>query len=169
MTKAISASMRGWMKRPAGIVRAVVESHVVEQHAAVGNIDVQRVLHRLRGQADLPADYRAAGFQLAADKRRLHRIGVGHFHVRMADGQQPDLPAGRVGLEQILGRPLDFVFRKRHVSSATPFFSTPMPSASISTSSPGLRKIGGSKRAPAPVGVPVTMMSPGTRVVKVEI
>ena len=44
-----------------------------------------------------------------------------------------------------------------------------MPSASTSITSPGFSQIGGSKRAPAPVGVPVTMTSPGTSVVKVEM
>jgi hypothetical protein len=111
----------------------------------------------------------ATGLELAADERRLHRIGVVHLHLRMAQSQQPDLAAVFVGKEQVLGGLLDFGFAECHASSATPFRSVPIPSASTSTTSPGFRKTGGSCRAPAPVGVPVTMMSPGTSVVKVEI
>ena len=38
-----------------GNLTAIGKKHVLEQHAAVGNVDVQRILHGLRGQADLPA------------------------------------------------------------------------------------------------------------------
>jgi len=44
-----------------------------------------------------------------------------------------------------------------------------MPSAEAVISSPGLRHFGGSKRAPAQVGVPRLIISPGTRVVRVEM
>jgi hypothetical protein len=54
-------------------------------------------------------------------------------------------------------------------SSITPLRSTPIFSASTSMTSPGFKYRGGSNRAPAPVGVPVTMTSPGASVVKVEI
>ena len=55
-----------------------------------------------------------------------------------------------------------------HASSATVFDSTPMPDTSTSTTSPGTSHLGGSKRAPAPFGVPVRITSPGSNVVKVE-
>ncbi len=54
-------------------------------------------------------------------------------------------------------------------SPITGLRSVPMPSASTSTMSPGCSQTGGSRRAPAPVGVPVTMWSPGTSVVNVEM
>ena len=52
---------------------------------------------------------------------------------------------------------------------ATELRNTPKPSASTSTMSPGFSQTGGLSRAPAPVGVPVRIMSPGTSVVKVEM
>jgi hypothetical protein len=45
--------------------------------------------------------------------------------------------------------------------------NTPSRDDSTSTTSPGLSQRGGSKRAPAPVGVPVAIMSPGFSVAKV--
>ena len=53
------------------------------------------------------------------------------------------------------------------LSSAIPFRNVPIPGTAISTTSPGSSQRGGSKRAPAPTGVPVTMMSPGFNVVKI--
>src|SRR5512145_2569876 len=53
-------------------------------------------------------------------------------------------------------------------SSATGLESTPTPSTSTSTTSPGTSHLGGLKRAPAPLGVPVRIRSPASRVVKVE-
>ena len=53
-------------------------------------------------------------------------------------------------------------------SSATLLASMPMPAASTSTLSPGTSHFGGSKKAPAPVGVPVEITSPGFSAVKAE-
>ena len=53
------------------------------------------------------------------------------------------------------------------VSSTTRLLSVPISGTEMSTTSPALSQRGGSKRAPAPTGVPVTMMSPGFRVVKI--
>jgi hypothetical protein len=47
---------------------------------------------------------------------------------------------------------------------ATGFLRTPIPSISISTISPGLRKIGGLRTNPTPLGVPVEITSPGSSV-----
>ncbi len=47
--------------------------------------------------------------------------------------------------------------------------STPTLLTSISTLSPGFIHTGGLRRAPTPPGVPVTIASPGSRVVKVEM
>ena len=96
MMKAISASIRGSMKRSAGNRTAMVEKHVLEQNAAVGNVDVQRILHGLRGQADLPAADGPAGRQLAPHEIRLDGIGVIHVHAGMRGGNQPRLRCGRV-------------------------------------------------------------------------
>src|SRR5262249_24072807 len=46
-------------------------------------------------------------------------------------------------------------------SETTWFSSVPMPSMSTVTTSSGSRKTGGSRRIPAPPGVPQTMTSPG--------
>ena len=63
-----------------------------------------------------------------------------------------------------------FMLLRRHtISSSMPFRKIPRPVADTSTTSPGFKYFGGSKRAPAPVGVPVTMMSPGCKVMNVEI
>jgi len=52
--------------------------------------------------------------------------------------------------------------------SVTLLRSTPMPSISISTTSPFFMKIGGLRAKPTPCGVPVGMRSPGSSVVKPE-
>jgi hypothetical protein len=49
----------------------------------------------------------------------------------------------------------------RAQSSAMVFFSTPTLSTSTSTTSPGFIQTGGSRRAPTPPGVPLTITSPG--------
>jgi len=49
------------------------------------------------------------------------------------------------------------------------FTSTPTLLTSISTVSPGFIHTGGLRRAPTPPGVPVTMTSPGSRVVNAEM
>jgi hypothetical protein len=54
-------------------------------------------------------------------------------------------------------------------SSPIVFTSTPTLSISTSTVSPGFIQTGGLRRAPTPPGVPVTITSPGSRVVKVEM
>lgn len=41
--------------------RAVADQHVGKQHAVVGLIDAELLLHRARGQADLASDQAAAG------------------------------------------------------------------------------------------------------------
>ena len=57
----------------------------------------------------------------------------------------------------------------RAQSSLIVFTSTPTLSMSISTLSPGFIHIGGVRREPTPPGVPVTITSPGTSSVKVEM
>jgi hypothetical protein len=54
------------------------KGHVVEQNAAVGDVNVQRVLHRLGRQADLPSDDRTACGSFRRMDRILDGVGVGH-------------------------------------------------------------------------------------------
>ena len=76
MTKASSASTRVPMKRSDGHEAAIGKEHVVEQDAGIRLVDVERALHRLRGQADLVAFDDAALGDLDRDPRLLDRIGV---------------------------------------------------------------------------------------------
>ena len=54
------------------------KGHVVEQNAAVGDGNVQRVLHRLGRQADFPSDDRTACSSFRRMDRILDGVGVGH-------------------------------------------------------------------------------------------
>lgn len=54
------------------------KGHVVEKYAAVGYVDVQRVLHRLGRQADFPSDGRTACGSFRRMDRILDGVGVGH-------------------------------------------------------------------------------------------
>ena len=54
--------------------------------------------------------------------------------------------------------------RGSSVQSTIGFSTTPMPSISHRTRSPGSRNTGGSRNTPTPAGVPVAMRSPGSRV-----
>src|SRR5262249_39032848 len=107
-----------------------------------------------------------------------------HLQLRLVEGveQAINLRAGQAehGIDAMRHKAIDDGFstgRNTHctfqsvhgVSSTTPLRKMPTPSASTSMTSPGFRYRGGSNRAPAPVGVPVTMTSPGTSVVKVEM
>ncbi len=86
-------------------------------------------------------------------------------------GVHPVRVAGmRAGTKRSLGAVLPWRSARRppHPSSATAFRSVPMPETSTSTTSPGLSHLGGSKRAPAPVGVPVEITSPGLSAAQVE-
>jgi len=56
------------------------KGHVVEQNAAVGDGNVQRVLHRLGRQADFPSDDRTACGSFRRMDRILDGVGVGVGH-----------------------------------------------------------------------------------------
>ena len=58
------------------------------------------------------------------------------------------------------------IVRLTHDSATTSLRRIPISGTSTSTASPGTSQRGGSKRAPAPVGVPVTIRSPGFSAVK---
>ena len=102
---------------------------------------------------------------------RLDGVGVVHVHAGMFSDRRPIcLRVRSASIERSRRRAsISSVLSIVGTSSATLLRKMPMPSASTSTTSPGFSQIGGSKRAPAPVGVPVTMTSPGTSVVKVEM
>ena len=69
-TNASSTSTRGAMKRSIGIVAAGGEEHVVEQRRVIGLVDLRRLLHRARREADLaPLDHAPFG-ELASSPRR---------------------------------------------------------------------------------------------------
>ena len=55
---------------------AIGKEHVVEQDAGIRLVDIERALHRLRGQADLVAFDDAALGDLDLDPCLLDRIGV---------------------------------------------------------------------------------------------
>ena len=76
----------------------------------VRHVDAERGLHRLRGEADLPADFFPTGLHLSPDQRRLNGIGVVHVHAGMTKREQADLLAGALGLEESIGRVFDIVF-----------------------------------------------------------
>ena len=160
-----------WLDEPAfRNRRAIGEDHVVEQHSRIRRVDLQLFLHGARGETDLPADARSALRQLQGDKVRLHRIGLVQGHAGMGEREKADLPARRLGGQKGACSGSDLLGGHSPApSSPTVLRSVGRPSAMTSITSPGVSQTGGSNLAPAPVGVPVTMMSPGARVVKVEI
>ena len=114
---------------------------------------------------------RAAGRQFRFPEPRTLRRRIG---LRA----QPDMEMRRLDVERLhrLARSggersarilflVDCTIHGVTCSSATSLRRTPTPSTSISTTSPAFSQIGGSKRTPAPTGVPVTITSPGSSVV----
>jgi hypothetical protein len=122
----------------------------------------------LGGQADLVTDDAPSRLHLARNPGRLDRVGLDHAHLRVGEREEPDLGTDTLCLVKGSGGGLDLLRGHVSSSSATTLRNRPIPSASTSTTSPGFSQIGGSKRAPAPVGVPVTITSPGTSVANVE-
>ncbi len=102
-TKASSASIRGWMKRSAGMVAPSSNAMSSSSTPTVGRGDVERILHRLGGQADLPADGAAAlGMALRPHRRPArHRRrpsscrGAGSTAAQFARGSFRPAPGGR--------------------------------------------------------------------------
>ena len=93
---------------------AIGKEHVVEQHAGIRLVDVERALHRLRGQADLVAFDDAALGELDLDPRLLDRVGVVDGDAGMIQRELPDLLAGLFRLMQPFGGAADIVFGKGH-------------------------------------------------------
>ncbi len=96
-----------WLHQPRVRDRfAVADRHVGEQHAEVGSIDAEHLLHRRRGQPDLAAD--ATGTDPGSlDHALLHGVRV----VDRAVGEQVEdrlaRHAGRRRLDQSLRRLFD--------------------------------------------------------------
>lgn len=157
-----------WLNEaPGGHPVTRCKQHVIIENPGIGRRDPQGILHDLRGQPNLPTDDPAPGPQLVGDLSRLNGVGLIQRDARMANRKQADLLQRAFRIQQVGSRGFDIL--GGHASSSTPFFRMPMPSASTSMTSPGFSQIGGSKRAPAPVGVPQTITSPGTSIQKVEM
>jgi len=121
--------------------------------------------HALAEIAQLGAEFPPQIADVAADRPQLieHQVfDVGVHPVRVA--------GMRAGTKRSLGAVLPWRSARgpAHPSSATVFRSVPMPETSTSTTSPGLSHLGGSNRAPAPIGVPVEITSPGLSAAQVE-
>ena len=84
MTKAISRFDARLDEPALGDRGSGFKQHVVEEDAAVRNVDLERVLHGFRRQTDLPADDLAAFGKLRPGKFFLDCIGPVHVEVRMA-------------------------------------------------------------------------------------
>ena len=139
----------------------------VELLLRVADLRAERVAQALQA-LDLVAPGQLFG-QLAIDKGALDGIGVVHRGMGVFGGQKTTLNAALFGQKQALACRCNLFGRHGKTSSATVLRRVPIPSALTSTTSPGVSQIGGSNRAPAPVGVPHRMVSPGTNVVKVEM
>lgn len=100
---------------------------------------------------------------VAADRPQVieHRIlDVGVHPVRVA-GIRKGTKRSSTVFPRLPGESL-------HPSSITVLRSVPMPVTSTSTTSPAFSHFGGSNRAPAPMGVPVEITSPGLSAAQVE-
>ena len=89
---------------------AIGEKHILEQHAAVRDIDIQRILHGLRCQPDFPPPDVAARREFALYEIRLHGIGVSHVHTGMCCGNQGCLRPVTLGGEQRFAGSFDLKF-----------------------------------------------------------
>ena len=103
------------MKRSDRHQAAIGKEHVVEQDAGIRLVDIERALHRLRGQADLVAFDDAALGDLDLDPRLLNGVGVSMRDAGMVQRNLPDLRAGLLRLVQPFGGDADIVFGEGHV------------------------------------------------------
>ncbi len=94
------------------------KEHVVEQHAGIRFVDVERALHRLRGQPDLVALHHAPLGELDLDPRLLDRVGVLDGDVWKLQRQLPDLGTALLGPMQAFGGDANFFSGKGHARSA---------------------------------------------------
>jgi hypothetical protein len=90
------------------------EEHVIQQHARIRLVDVERALHGLRGQADLVASDDTAFAKLDVDPGLLNRVGVPDGDGGIILRQLPDLLARLLRLVQAGRATLDIVGGERH-------------------------------------------------------
>jgi hypothetical protein len=98
----------GWHRPTIG------KEHVVEQHAGIRLVDIERALHRLRGQADLVALHHAPLGELDLDPGLLNRIGVIDGDVGKFQRELSDLRARLLRPMQAFGSDANFFFREGH-------------------------------------------------------
>src|SRR5438105_6807382 len=118
--------------------------------------------------------------KLAQGSLKRHQVRLVASRERIADhgndrSDEQGLPQpgaalmpDRLNTERGLPNVITGCHPRSYASSTTGLRSTPMFSISTSTTSPGLRKIGGLRVKPTPAGVPVAITSPGTRSKMVE-
>ena len=111
----------------------------------------------------------AAAGELQFRPGALNGVGVLDRQIRIFARECCNQRLAAFGVIQALRQPFDgLLIEHGYCSSATVLRRMPILADSTSTTSPGLSQRGGVNRAPAPVGVPVAIMSPGFRVAKVE-
>ncbi len=114
-TSATSASTFGCSRREGGELAAVLDPHVVEQHAKVGLVHAELLLDGRGGQPDLAAHDAPAGGRPMARIDGLDAIGAVRVVGRQAVAQRSDR-ALRIGRAQTLGE--QFVVRQSLSSRA---------------------------------------------------
>jgi hypothetical protein len=93
---------------------AIGKEHVVEQHTGIRLVDVERALHRLRGQPDLVALDDTSLSELDVDPGLLDRVSVGNRDVGEILRKLPDLDTALLRLMQAAGAGADVVLGKGH-------------------------------------------------------
>ena len=176
---------------PTGILRNC--SRYVKLQSAKRPVSRVDKVRRLK---ELFADYNSVGITSVCDRdasldeietyKELHRSGglTVRANLRNAGSAATDWKHARAErcIVHRLGKRCDiqisikvcrvFNYQVRHgqtTSSATTLRKVPIAGQLTSTTSAGTSHFGGSKRPPAPGGVPVAMMSPGSSVVNVEM
>ena len=107
-TNANSGSTRGWSSVQRDLaVRC--DHHVVEDMAVVGRPDVEKLLDRLAGGADLAADERGTSGEPQPYVLFLHRVRVRRAEVRVASADWAQRPAVTLGFEEFVSDRCDVV------------------------------------------------------------
>ena len=83
---------------------AVLDEHLVGEHAEVGFVDAEQLLHRRRGQADLAPDDPLAVRDPTVDVDRLDGIGILHHQGGVTLGQRRDGLRRPVRFPQLVGK-----------------------------------------------------------------
>jgi hypothetical protein len=93
---------------------AIGKEHIIQQHAGIRLVDIERALHRPRGEADLVTFDHAARGDLHLHPRLLDRIGVVDGDAGMIQRYLPDLQLRFLGLIEPFGGDADLVGGERH-------------------------------------------------------